>query len=158
MAPLKKSGRNTAFSGRTNPIDDCRVAVIDDSDVPVEFIKTRLSGDAVYHRAWTGLSPVFISDEDARRQSLPGKSPHFMHVLYRALRTNLSDCTFERLSQVDQRSRTYARVPRAASWIGDAMSNYLCDFSRLRHPSTRALATSPCRSVTFATPPYITIK
>ncbi|CAN7696859.1 hypothetical protein [Caballeronia sp. 15715] len=45
---------HTVILGPYEPIDDYRVAVIDNAGVPVEFIETTLSDDVIWHRATTG--------------------------------------------------------------------------------------------------------
>jgi hypothetical protein len=49
-APIEN---HTIILGPYEPIDDYRVAVIDNSGMPVEFIETTLSDDVIWHRAAT---------------------------------------------------------------------------------------------------------
>jgi hypothetical protein len=45
---------HTVILGPYEPIVDYRVAVIDNSGVPVEFVDTTLSDEVIWHRAATG--------------------------------------------------------------------------------------------------------
>lgn len=50
--------------GPYEPIDDYRVAVIDDSGVPVELIETSLSDEELWARAASGQGSLYRKPED----------------------------------------------------------------------------------------------